>query len=99
MILLSTVSLLVGAALGQRFTVMVLMPATLIVLVLAIGTGVSQAHTAWWIVVMSAASATSMQMGYLIGIGIRHVLPATLSRRSSPLTSPTASMSARHPAR
>jgi hypothetical protein len=96
--ILSMVSLLVGAVLGQRFKVMVLIPAIAIVLVLAAGTGVTHAHTAWSIVLMATTAATSMQIGYLIGIGIRHVLAAALSSRSSPLTSPTASMSARHPA-
>jgi membrane protein DedA with SNARE-associated domain len=99
MIILSVVSLLVGAVLGQRFKVMALMPATAIVLVLAVATGVTQAQTAWSIVLMVAAAATSMQIGYLIGIGIRHVLAAALSSRSSPLTSPTVSTSARLPAR
>jgi hypothetical protein len=99
MMILSIISLLVGALLGQRFKVMVLMPATAIVLVVAIGTGVTHAHTAWSIILMAAAAATSMQIGYLIGIGIHHVLAAALSSRSSPLTSPTASTSAQHPAR
>ena len=98
MILLSMVSLLVGALLGQRFKVMVLMPATPIVLILAVGTGVAHAQTAWSIVLMAAAAAISMQIGYLVGIGIHHILAAALSR-SSPPTSLTASTSARHPAR
>jgi hypothetical protein len=98
MMILSMVSLLVGAVLGQRFKVMVLMPATAIVLILAVGTGVTHAQTAWSIVLMAAAAATSMQVGYLIGIGIRHALAAVWSNRSSPLTSTTASTPARQPA-
>jgi hypothetical protein len=97
--ILSVISLLIGAVLGQRFKVLVLMPATAIVLVLAVATGVTQAQTAWSIVLTATAAATSMQIGYLIGIGIRHVLAAVWSSRSSPLTSPTASTSARLPAR
>jgi hypothetical protein len=97
MIALSMISLLVGAALGQRFKVMVLMPAIAIVLVLAVGTGVAHAQTAWSIVLMAVAAATCLQIGYLIGIFIRHVLVAALSRRSSPLTSPETT--ARHAAR
>ena len=97
MMILLMVSLLVGAVLGQRFKVLVLIPATAIVLVLAVATGVTQAQTVWSIILMAAAAATSMQIGYLIGIGIRHVLGAVWSSRSSPLTSPTTS--ARQPAR
>ena len=89
--ILSMVSLLVGMVLGQRFKVLVLMPATAIVLVLAVGAGVTQARTAWSIVLMAAAAATSMQIGYLVGIGVHHVLAAALSRRSSPLTPTTTS--------
>jgi membrane protein DedA with SNARE-associated domain len=92
--ILSMISLLVGALLGQRFKVMVLMPATAILLILAVGIGVTHAQTAWSIVLMAAAAATSMQIGYLIGIGIHHVLAAAWSSRSSPRASPTAS--ARH---
>ena len=99
MMIISVVSLLVGAVLGQRFKVLVLMPATAIVLVLAAATGVTQGQTAWSIVLMAAAAATSMQIGYLIGIGIRHVLGAVWSSRSSPLSSATASSPARQPAR
>ena len=96
MIVLSMVSFLVGALLGQRFKVMVLIPAVAAVLTLAVGIGVTHAHTGWSIVLMAAAAATSMQIGYLIGISIHHVLATPLSSRSSPLTSPTTS--ARHPA-
>ena len=99
MIILSMVSLLIGAVLGQGFKVMVLMPATVIVLVLAIGTGATHAHTVWMIVLMTAATATSMQIGYLIGIGIRHLVAAALSSRSSSLNSTVESTAARHPAR
>jgi membrane protein DedA with SNARE-associated domain len=98
MIILSMVSLLIGAVLGQGFKVIVLMPATAIVLALAVGTGAAHAHTVWMIVVMTATTATSMQIGYFIGIGIRHLMAAALSSRSS-LNSTAASRAARHPAR
>jgi hypothetical protein len=88
MILLAMVSLLVGAALGQRFRVMVLMPATVIVLALAIGQGVTQAYSAWWTLLMAAAAGTSVQIGYFVGLGIHHFLTPASSNRSS---SPTAS--------
>jgi hypothetical protein len=95
MIMLSIVSLFVGAALGQRFRVLVLMPATAILLVLAVGIGVAQAYTAWSVILMVAATTASMQIGYLIGIGIRHALAAVWSSGSSPLAAPTPSTPAR----
>jgi hypothetical protein len=98
MILLAIVSLLVGAALGQRFRVMVLIPATAIVMAVAIGTGVTQAYTAWWIVLAAIVAATGTQIGYFLGLGIHHFLTAALANRSSPLTASTAPTSGRHPA-
>jgi hypothetical protein len=69
------------------------------VLVLAAGTGVVHADSVWSVVLMTAAAAGSMQIGYLIGIGVHHVLGAAVSNRPSPLASPAASTSARHHAR
>jgi len=92
------ISLLVGAALGQRFKVMVLMPVIAIVLVLVVATGVSLGQTTWVIVLMAAAAATCLQIGYFVGIAIHHVVStAALSHSSSPLASPKAT--ARHAAR
>ena len=96
MIALSMFSFLFGAVLGQRFKVLVLMPAMAIVLMFAVGAGVTQAQTVWWIVLMAAAATTCLQFGYFFGIGIRHFLVAAQSRESSPLTS--AETSARHAA-
>ena len=92
MLVLSTVSFLIGAALARRFNVLVLTPAVAIVVTLAVGIGDTNEPTAWSIVAMAAAAATSMQVGYLIGMSIHDVLAAA-SSRSAPSTS------ARHPAR
>src|SRR5437660_3578223 len=86
MITLSLVSLLVGAGLGQHYRVLVLLPATGILLVLAIGTGMAQALTAGSIALMVAAAAISIQIGYLVGVGL-HVLVTSWSSGSSSLTS------------
>jgi len=91
------ISLLVGAALGQRFKVMVLMPVIAIVLVLVVATGVWLAQTAWVIVLMAATAATCVQIGYFVGIAIHHVLSTTVSSSSSPLSAPETP--ARHAAR
>ena len=93
MLMLSTVSFLIGAALARRFNFIVLIPAVAIVLTLAVGIDVANPPTAWSIVAMAAATATSMQIGYLLGLSIRDVLAAGASSRSAP------SSSARHTAR
>ncbi len=88
MILLAMVAFLVGVALGRRFTVMILVPGTVILLVLAAKTGITHADTAWSILLTTAIAATSMQIGYLAGIGIRDVRLARSVRRSQPMVSP-----------
>jgi hypothetical protein len=102
MIWLSIVSLSVGALLAQRFRIIVLVPATLAVLVIAIGAGAAQvlviaigagaaqASSAWRIVGMIAAASVSMQLGYFVGMLIQQGLGALSASRSSPL-SPTTS--------
>ena len=96
MILLGIISVLIGAVLAQRFKIMVLVPATATVLVAAVAAGLAQAHTAWWVILAAALVATSMQVGYIVGLGIRHVLEAPLADRPQPFRP---SASARHPIR
>ena len=91
MILLAMVSLLVGALLAQRFRVMVLVPATAIMVGVAVGTGVTHAQTVWSMILMVGTASTSMQIGYLvIGSSVRHVLAGVLSSRSSHVPSTSA---------
>jgi hypothetical protein len=85
---LAMISLVVGMVLGQRFKVLVLLPAIALALFMAIGGGIVRAESAWWIVLVAASAATSLQIGYLIGVGIRHVLLAGRASRS-PVTSLT----------
>lgn len=90
---LTIVSFLTGAALGQRFKVMVLMPAMLVVPGIWIVTGIAHAQSAWAIAFMVATATTCLQIGYIVGIGVRHIL----STRSSSLPSPaTAARHATH---
>lgn len=76
MIMLLIFSMLVGAVLAQRFKIMILIPASGITLIGAIGTGVAQDYTAWWIILTIAAGGASLQFGYVIGLVMRHVLEA-----------------------
>ncbi len=71
MLTLSVVSLLAGAGLGLYCRILVLIPATAILLAVAIGTGVTPVpHTAWSIVLMVAAATTCIQIGYLAGVAV-----------------------------
>jgi hypothetical protein len=89
MILLSIVSLSVGALLAQRFSIIVLVPATLTVLVVAIGAGVAQASSGWLNVLTIAAASVSIQAGYFVGMLIQHGLSALLASGSSPFSHTT----------
>jgi hypothetical protein len=87
MMTLSMISFFAGAALAQRFKVMVLMPAIVIVVGLAVATGFAHVPTAWSVVLMAATAATCLQVGYLVGIGIRHFLVAALPQSTCSLAS------------
>ena len=90
------ISFLFGAVLGQRFNVVVLVPAVAIVLVLSVGAGFAHPQAAWWIIKMAGAGAICLQCGYFAGIVTRHLLAAEPSGRSSPLA--RAETSTRHAA-
>jgi hypothetical protein len=97
MMTLAMISLLAGMVLGQRFKVLILVPALALALVLAIGSGIARADTIWSIILMGATAGTSLQIGYLAGVGIRHALVAARASRSR-ATSRTSSAPARRPA-
>jgi hypothetical protein len=82
MITLAMISLLVGMVLGQRFKVLVLLPAIALALVLTVGGGIVRSDSTWWIVLMAATAAATLQVGYVIGVGIRHVLVAAPASRT-----------------
>jgi hypothetical protein len=96
MILLGMISVSIGAVLAQRFKIMILLPATVMVLMTAVAAGIAQTHTAWWAIMVAAIVGISMQVGYIVGLGIRHVLEAPLAHRPQPFRP---SASARHPMR
>ena len=85
MIWLSTVSLVAGGLLAQRFRFMVLAPATFVVVVVAIAVGVAQTNSVRSIMLLIAAASVGIQIGYFLGTLIHYSLSALLARRSSAL--------------
>jgi hypothetical protein len=73
---LPLISLLMGMVLGQRFKVLVLVPALAFVLVVAVGAGVARVQGLWPTALMAAGAVASLQIGYLGGTGLRHVIAA-----------------------
>jgi hypothetical protein len=80
----AVISLLAGMALGQRFKVLVLVPLILLTAVFAIATWVAHGGGAWQIGRTAAVAIVGLQMGYLLGLGVRHLtLLARVSRLRS----------------
>jgi hypothetical protein len=84
-------SFLFGTLLGQRFKVVVLVPAMAPVLILSVTAGITQPNAAWEIIKITTSMAASLQCGYLAGIAIRYFLAAAPARASSSLVSVKAS--------
>jgi hypothetical protein len=91
--------LLLGMVLGQRFKVLVMLPATIVVVVaLTIAGETAHTNTLWLLALTVVAAAASLQIGYFLGLGIRHFLvdvPAS-PLHSSPLNSTTPTGRALH---
>jgi hypothetical protein len=85
MIWLSTVSLAAGCLLAQRFKIIVLVPATFVVVVIAVAVGIAQTSGVWSIILMMAATSVGLQIGYFLGMFIQHGLGALLAHRSTDL--------------
>lgn len=86
MITTSIVSFLFGAALGQRATVVGLIPAMAVILIFSVGFGIAHPQAPWGIVKLAASGAICLQFGYFAAIIISHLLSAR-SGVSSSLTS------------
>jgi hypothetical protein len=88
--MVNVVSLVAGLLLGWRFKVMALIPAILMVLILVLATGGAR-NPVWWTVVLGTAAVTSLQIGYLAGVCLLHILAAARSSRSTatPYARPT----------
>jgi hypothetical protein len=74
MLMLSLICLLVGAVLGQRFKVQVLIPA--MALAVPAAAGLAHSGTFWQILGAILIPTTSLQIGYFAGVGIRYLIAA-----------------------
>jgi hypothetical protein len=76
------VCLLAGLLLGQRFKVLVLIPAAAVVIALSF----AGAEVRWPIALMAVAATVSLQMGYLLGLVVHYMLTG-VHANSSPASS------------
>jgi hypothetical protein len=70
MISLSILCTVVGAVLGLRFKVLVLVPATLATGIVIATVSVSTGTEVWWTVILTVMGVTLLQLGYLGGAAI-----------------------------
>jgi hypothetical protein len=81
--LLTIFMFLVGAALGQRFSVLVLVPAVLVTLGVAIGLGIVRAQAPGTIALVTIAAIACLQIGYVLGLVIHQLVQSRASRLRS----------------
>jgi hypothetical protein len=79
--LLAILLFLVGMALGQRFTVLVLALAIAPAVVIVVGIGVAGGQTPGMITLLTVAGVVSLQIGYLLGLGVRQLTAAGRASR------------------
>jgi hypothetical protein len=80
--------LLVGLVLGHRFKVLVLVPATAMILLAAGVTAIVNPHH-WSLAVIAVAAAAALQVGYVAGYGIHRILTVAPQRRMPLSLSPS----------
>jgi hypothetical protein len=71
---LAVISAVAGAVLGLRFKVLILVPAVAFAVMFAVVVGVARDDSVLFIVLMTAAVGSAVQIGYLAGIAIRAVI-------------------------
>ncbi len=74
MMTLMLICLLLGAVLGQRFKILVLVPGMAVVLPLVAAVGIVRADPYGKIAIAIMVAAASLQLGYLAGTALRHLL-------------------------
>jgi hypothetical protein len=77
------ISLLIGIVIGRRYSVLILAPAFMLTLVLAIGTGLARTDAAWSIGSTALVVIVGLQIGYFLGSGMHHVLVLVRANRPS----------------
>ena len=97
MLMPTIIGVLVGMVLAQRFKVLALFPVIVLTLFVASSAAIVHPTAAWTLGLITILMIVGLQLGYLFGIGIRHVTLLTrASRRRA--TSLARSLSPQRPA-
>jgi hypothetical protein len=95
MTMLATTAILIGALLGQRFRVLILVPAIVIASAAILAFGMAHNNNLWSILLVTALTITALQLGYLGGTVIRFAITGAHIGGDSPGTITVAQRSAR----
>jgi hypothetical protein len=82
MLFSALISVTIGIVLARQFKVLILAPIFMLTLVLAIGAGLMHTSAAWSIASTTLVIIIGLQVGYLLGSGMRHVMVAVRAGRS-----------------
>jgi hypothetical protein len=89
MVILILIGVLVGAVLGLRFKVFVLVPVISIALVIVAVDGVARGDELWRLAVSMIVIATAVQVGYILGIVIQFVMASARNTHHATVSLPT----------
>ena len=95
MTMLSMTAMLIGALLGLRFKVLILVPAIIIGSAATLGIGMAHSNSLWFTLLAMVLAITALQMGYLGGAVIRFINAGTRVRKDTPEVVATAQRPAR----
>jgi len=87
--ILIPLSVLVGAMLGLRFKVFVLVPVICGALAIAVVEGIAGGDGLWRLVFAMIVIAASLQLGYILGIVVRFVMGAARADNRDGVSLPT----------
>jgi hypothetical protein len=73
---LAIIGVVAGIVLGLRYKILILVPAVLFAMILAIIIGIGRADSFWSIVLTTVALVVAVQLGYLAGIAVHAVIAA-----------------------
>jgi hypothetical protein len=87
--MLVLIGILLGAVLGLRFKVLVLVPVICAALPVVVVAGIARGDGLWQLVLAMIVIATFLQLGYVLGIVVRFVMVAARAPNRGRVSIPT----------
>jgi len=83
------IGILVGAVLGLRFKVLVLVPVICVALAIVLVDGIARGDGLWWLALAMIVITTSLQLGYILGNVVRFAMGAARAPNHGKVSMPT----------